>query len=116
MIWPLALVMQAMTATSDQEKASVVSMLHQAQSKSSAQNGFCESFNKNNASRITRDWFAWPNALLAEHLMNEQKCSPSLAELRSHLPTELKSAPVTGSPLESLKTDFYKADVEKLRR
>jgi len=116
-IWPLALVMQAMTATSQAEKNHVLTSLYSSQAKSSANNGLSESFNKDNAADITREWFAWPNALLAEHLMQQKPsgCSPSLAELSKHLPNKVLKANEEG-PVASLKTKFYLAPADKLRR
>jgi len=117
MIWPLSMVMQAMTATSQSEKNEVVHSLFRVQSKSSAKNGLSESFEKDQASQITREWFAWPNALLAEHLMQQKPsgCTPSLADLQKHLPKQVQKAKDSG-PLEQLNTQFYLAPAEKLRR
>jgi len=117
MIWPLAMVMQAMTATSQGEKNEVIANLYRVQAKSSAKNGLSESFNKDEASSITREWFAWPNALLAEHLMalKPAGCAPSLAALKQHLPKQVQKAKADG-PLNELHTKFYLAPEDKLRR
>merc|ERR1719189_615754 len=116
-IWPLAMVMQAMTSTEKIEKDKVMMNLFKGQAKSSARNGLSESYNKDNAASITRQWFAWPNALLAEYLMGQKPsgCAPSLADLKSHLPKSLQAAKKEG-PLQELGTEFYLAPAEKLRR
>lgn len=116
-IWPLAMVMQAMTSTDQTEKHKVLTNLYQVQGKNPSKNGLSESFNKDNAASITRQWFAWPNALLSEYLMTLKPagCSPSLADLQAHLPKEVKKAKDDG-PLRQLKTEFYLAPAENLRR
>lgn len=59
MIWPLSLIMQALTSHDDDEIAEVLETL-----KRSADNtGFMhEAFNKDNVSDFTRPWFAWANS------------------------------------------------------
>lgn len=116
-IWPLALVVQAMTSTEQSEKDAMLANLMKVQSKSSAKNGLSESFNKDQASMITRTWFAWPNAMLAEYLMGQHPsgCAPSLAELKAHLPKQTLKAKRAG-PLEELGAEFYLAPEARLRR
>merc|ERR1740121_1420167 len=106
-----------MTAQDQSEKNAVLANLYKVQEKSSAKNGLSESFEKDQASQITREWFAWPNALLAEHLMQQKPsgCEPSLAELKKHLPTKVQKAKDDG-PLKELSSLFYLAPAEKLRR
>lgn len=117
-IWPLSLVMQAMTSESEDERAAVVAMLYAAEQKSSAHNGLPESFEAGNMSIITREWFAWPNALFAEHLMEQKptQCPVSLRDLKAHLPKSTTPIPKEASPLENATTEFYTTDVKLLRR
>lgn len=83
-IWPLSLVMQAMTATSQAEKNQVMAAL---QTVDPDQHGLSESVHKGDVTRVTRKWFAWPNSLFAEFLMknHDGSCSPSIADLQGHL-------------------------------
>eukprot|EP00415_Alexandrium_ostenfeldii_P003816 UN3816 len=78
-IWPLALVMQAITATSDKERSEVMQMLMHPKVFSE---GLVESFDKDDLHGITRPWFGWPNALFGEYLLTRNKCNPNLAGAR----------------------------------
>ena len=62
-IWPMSIMMKALTATEDSEiKACMEQLL-----RTDAGTGFIhESFNKDNASEFTRPWFAWTNTLFGE--------------------------------------------------
>ncbi len=63
MIWPLSIIMQALTSTSDEEKVECIRMLI----KTHAGTGFIhESFHKDNPEKFTRKWFAWANTLFGE--------------------------------------------------
>lgn len=73
MIWPMTIIMKAMTSTDDEEiKECVSQLIH-----TDANTGFMhESFNKDNQFRFTRSWFAWPNTLFGElivKLVNDGK-------------------------------------------
>ncbi len=62
-VWPMAQTVYALTSTSDAEIRSTIQMLK----KSSAGTGFMhESYNKNDATKFTRAWFAWANTLFGE--------------------------------------------------
>lgn len=71
MIWPMSIVMRAMTSTDEQEISHCIGMLK----RSHAGKGFMhESFHKDDPSVFTRSWFAWTNTLFGELLwkvMNE---------------------------------------------
>ncbi len=74
-IWPMALAMQALTATDDQEISTLLVYL----TRSAATTGFMhESFSSTDATKYTRPWFAWANALFAQLIM-------TLAAERPHL-------------------------------
>jgi meiotically up-regulated gene 157 (Mug157) protein len=72
-VWPLALIMQAMTANGDAEIKTCLSMLKNTH----AGTGFMhESFNPDNPPEFTRKWFAWANTIFGELVLkiyNERK-------------------------------------------
>ena len=73
LIWPMSIMMKAFTADSDEEIAWCMRQLL----TTDAGTGFMhESFNKDDASRYTRAWFAWQNTLFGElviHLIENGK-------------------------------------------
>lgn len=75
MIWPMSLIMKAITSQNDAEIRECVRMLRDTDGNT----GFMhESFHKDNASKYTRHWFAWANTLFGElilKLVNEGKVS-----------------------------------------
>lgn len=63
MVWPMSLIMKAMTSTDDEEIRKCVKMLRDTDGET----GFMhESFHKDNAAKFTRKWFAWANTLFGE--------------------------------------------------
>ena len=73
MVWPMSLIMRALTSTDDSEIAECVRMLV----ATDASTGFMhESFHKDDPAKFTRKWFAWANTLFGElilKLVNENK-------------------------------------------
>ena len=73
MIWPMSIIMRAMTSSDDQEISWCVKTL----CNTDAGTGFMhESFDKNDPMKFTRSWFAWANTLFGElllKLINESK-------------------------------------------
>jgi meiotically up-regulated gene 157 (Mug157) protein len=73
MIWPMSLIMKAMTSSNDKEIKYCVKTLRDTDGGT----GFMhESFNKDNPEKFTRSWFAWANTLFGElilKLSNEGK-------------------------------------------
>lgn len=62
-IWPMSIILQAITSTSDQEIAACIETLR----KTHADTGFMhESFHKDDPTQFTRKWFAWANTLFGE--------------------------------------------------
>ena len=62
-IWPIALCVQAMTSTDDEEILSLVKMLLTTHGGT----GFMhEGFDPNAPENFTRDWFAWANSMFGE--------------------------------------------------
>jgi len=74
-IWPMALTMQALTATDDTE---ILQCLRYLKSTHAGTGFMHESFNADNPARFTRPWFAWANTLFGELLV-------TLHRQRSHL-------------------------------
>ncbi len=75
MIWPMALVMRALTSSDESEIREAVQMLK----RSHAGTGFMhEAFHKNDAGRFTREWFAWTNTLFSELLWHLHESNPTL--------------------------------------
>ena len=63
MIWPLSIIMKALTSTDDAEISACVKTLRDTD----ANTGFMhESFNKDDSMKFTRKWFAWVNTLFGE--------------------------------------------------
>ncbi len=73
MIWPMSIIMRAMTSKDDQEIKWCVQMLRDTDGDT----GFMhESFHKDDPKNFTRKWFAWANTLFGElilKLVNEGK-------------------------------------------
>ncbi len=73
MAWPMSIMMKAFTSTDEAEIKECITMLL----NTDADTGFMhESFNVNDASKFTREWFAWQNTLFGElilKLVNEGK-------------------------------------------
>lgn len=74
-VWPLGIIMRAMTSVDDGEITMCLAMLRD----SAAGTGFMhESFWKDNAAQYTRPWFAWANSFFGELIL-------TLAATRPHL-------------------------------
>jgi len=75
MIWPMSLIMRALTTHDEAEQVQCLRWLK----KSSAGTGFIhESFNKDDVTHFTRDWFAWANTLFGELILTLAKTNPRL--------------------------------------
>ena len=75
MIWPLGIIMRALTSTNDQEILRCLRMLKE----SHAGTGFMhESFHKDNPRSFTRKWFAWANTLFGEMIVKIHTERPTL--------------------------------------
>ena len=63
MVWPMSIIMRALTSKDDKEIAWCVKTLR----NTDAGTGFMhETFHKDNPSKFTRKWFAWANTLFGE--------------------------------------------------
>jgi meiotically up-regulated gene 157 (Mug157) protein len=77
MIWPLGLIVQALTSTEDAEIAQCLSILQ----KTHAGTGFMhEAFNKDDPTIFTRKWFAWANTIFGELILKVSKERPHLLD------------------------------------
>ena len=75
MIWPMSLVMKALTTNNDAEIRQCIQTLQ----KSHGGTGFMhESFHKDDPKNFTRAWFAWTNTLFGELLWKTLKEKPHL--------------------------------------
>ncbi|MFO7446451.1 MAG: glycoside hydrolase family 125 protein [Ignavibacteriaceae bacterium] len=77
-IWPMSIIMRAMTSVRDEEIIKCLKYLKSAH----AGTGFMhESFNKNNVKEYTRDWFAWANSLFGELILKLYNEKPDLLRI-----------------------------------
>jgi uncharacterized protein len=77
MIWPMAIIMRALTTSDEKEQLQCLAWLKASQ----AGTGFMhESFNKNDPAKFTRAWFAWANTLFGELILKLDKTNPKLLE------------------------------------
>ncbi len=75
MIWPLGIITRALTSQDEREIAGCLTTLKSTH----AGTGFMhESFNKDDASKFTREWFAWANTLFGELILNVYARYPRL--------------------------------------
>ena len=75
MIWPMSVLMRALTAKDDQEILQCLAML----TRTHGGTGFMhESFHKDEPSRFTRAWFAWANTLFGELILTLHARRPAL--------------------------------------
>jgi meiotically up-regulated gene 157 (Mug157) protein len=75
MIWPMAIIMRALTSSDEQEILDCLRTLR----NSHAGTGFMhESFHKDRPEEFTRSWFAWANTLFGELILRLLKERPRL--------------------------------------
>src|ERR1019366_2260842 len=78
-IWPLSLIMRALTSNDDREILQCLQWLRDT----TAGTGFMhESFHQDDPSKFTRAWFAWANTLFGELLLKLADQKPS--HLKQH--------------------------------
>jgi len=65
-VWPMALVIRAMTSTNDTE---IVDCLNTLKASSAGTGWLHESFHKDDFSDYTRPWFAWVNGLFGSLIL-----------------------------------------------
>ncbi|HTW82545.1 MAG TPA: glycoside hydrolase family 125 protein [Candidatus Sulfotelmatobacter sp.] len=74
-VWPLALLMQGFTATSETERKDVMNELL---ASDPGDHLLHESFNPDDPAKFSRVDFAWPNALFTEYVMTDFEGVPAL--------------------------------------
>jgi meiotically up-regulated gene 157 (Mug157) protein len=75
MIWPMSIIMRALTSTDDAEIRACLLALK----RTNAGTGFIhESFNQDDPSHFTRTWFAWANTLFGELVVHLSQTRPKL--------------------------------------
>ena len=75
MVWPMAIIMQALTSSDDEEIRQCLRWLKSTH----AGTGFMhETFNKNDPTQFTRKWFAWANSLFGELIVKLSQERPQI--------------------------------------
>ena len=75
MIWPLGVIIQGLTASSDSEIKGCLDTLQ----RTHADTGFMhEAFNMDDPKKFTRSWFAWANTIFGEFLLKTYHERPQL--------------------------------------
>ena len=75
MIWPLGIIMRALTSVDAREIAACIRMLKESHGGT----GFMhESFHRDDPTRFTRAWFAWANTLFGELILKVHREHPQL--------------------------------------
>ncbi len=77
-IWPLGLIMRALTSTDDAEIAKCLRWLRDTTADT---NFMHESFDKDNPRQFTRGWFAWANAIFGELMLKVVDERPGVLKL-----------------------------------
>ncbi len=76
-IWHLSVIMRGLTSQYEDEIVDCIKLLK----SSHANTGFMhESFDKDDATKFTRSWFAWANTLFGEFILKVQKEHPHLLQ------------------------------------
>jgi meiotically up-regulated gene 157 (Mug157) protein len=77
MVWPMSLLMQIQTSTSEIEIIKLIDVLKRMAKFTG--NLMCESFDSDNPSRFTRPWFSWANGLAGSTILRIIQEFPHLA-------------------------------------
>lgn len=70
MVWPMSIIMHAMTSQSDAEIREDLKMLRDTDAGTGL---MYETFHKDNPDKFTRSWFAWANTLFGELILKLEK-------------------------------------------
>jgi meiotically up-regulated gene 157 (Mug157) protein len=70
MIWPMSIILKAMTSNDDSEIKHCIKMLRDTDAGTGLMH---ESFHKDNPEKFTRSWFAWVNTLFGELILKIEK-------------------------------------------
>lgn len=74
-IWPLSIILRALTSTNDQE---ILQCLRWLRNTTAGTEFMHESFDQDNPAKYTRPWFAWANTLFGELILNLADNHPAL--------------------------------------
>jgi len=74
-IWPMAIIMRALTSTDDAE---IVQCLRWLRNTTAGTDFMHESFDDNDPAKFTRPWFAWANTLFGELILSLAHRKPAL--------------------------------------
>lgn len=74
-IWPMGIILRAMTSTSDDEIVECLRMLKATHAGTGLMH---EAFDRDDPSDYTRDWFAWANTLFGELIVQLERDRPHL--------------------------------------
>jgi len=77
MVWPIALIMQALTSTDDNE---ILGCLAQLRDSHAGTGLMHEAFDPDDPQRFTRPWFAWANSLFGELILWLDATRPDLLQ------------------------------------
>ena len=77
MIWPLGIIMRALTSTSDLE---IINCLRMIKTTHAGTGLMHEAFDKDNPQKFTRSWFAWANTLFGELILHLHDQRPQLLQ------------------------------------
>jgi meiotically up-regulated gene 157 (Mug157) protein len=76
-IWPLGVIVQALTATGDEELKGCIETLRRNHADTGCMH---EAFHKDGPKKFTRSWFAWANTIFGELLWNTYQKHPKLLD------------------------------------
>ncbi|OBZ82647.1 hypothetical protein A0J61_09302 [Choanephora cucurbitarum] len=76
MVWPMSILMQIQTSTSEAEIKQCIDMIKRMAKKTGSL--MCESFNVHQPSQFTRSWFSWANGLAGSTILDLLETYPHL--------------------------------------
>lgn len=105
-IWPMSLIMQAMTSTDILEKKKLVEIL---QTTTAGTNFMHESFDDDIPTAYTRRWFAWANSLFAELLfqMTGEWCDKRFNGFDPEVQKSITNTNTNDTTIYDLQTDVH---------
>lgn len=77
MIWPMSIIMRALTSTDDDEIIACLAMLKRTHAGTGLMH---ESFDKDDPNKFTRKWFAWANTLFGELIIRLSNQRPRILQ------------------------------------
>ena len=80
MIWPLGIIVRALTSTDDRE---IIYCLRVLKSTHAGTGFMHEAFDKDDPNKFTRSWFAWANTMFGELIVRLYEQRPHLLKIRA---------------------------------